>query len=251
MGELRLPKAQRLGYQYLPRGVYYVIVAPYDVGYLHPRVINRRGEIVGRKPIGFQYHEIFYFRGVKNYPAPDQVLNVDLLSGGYGEPYGVRFSGGRAELGPLPPIPENLSSLLGLFPSPPELLGGNVTSVRFFLVNEPLGKPTVSVKPLGLPDDFPPPLESEPLKRLDDLPLEFLLGTRAVGIFNPEQKISAKTRGKKPVENGCARRSHMKSARRAGSESCYGLHGDYFTRRSGKKRNAARGEREFSPADCI
>ena len=44
----------------------------------------------------------------------------------------------------------------------------------------------------------------------------------------------------------------MKSARGAGSESCYDLHTDYFTRRSGKKRNAPwKGAWEFSYADCI
>ena len=169
-----------------------MVIAPYDVRYIHLRVINRRGKVVGRKSVGFQYHEVFYFRRVENYPAADKVLNGDLLSGGHRKPYGVRFSRGRAELRPLPPVPEDLSFLPGLFSSPPEFLGSDVASVRLVLVNETLGKPTVIGKPLRLPDDFPLPLKSEPLKGFDNLPLEFLLGARAVGILDSEQEISAR-----------------------------------------------------------
>ena len=132
--------------QDLARRVGEVVVAPYDVGDLHLRVVHGGGEVVGRGVGRLHEDEVLQVGVVEGDGAPDHVLHHRLALERGLEPDGVRLPGIylsprllRVHVAVLA-TPVDRLPLFGLRPLPKllQLLGRSEVVVRRARLQEPL-----------------------------------------------------------------------------------------------------------------
>ena len=196
----------------------------------HLGVVGGHGQVVGRRAVGTEDHEILDIV-VAESPSPVDEVVPGGLPGRHAEADRVRLGALGAALHlarveSIRPKPRIAAHLVGtLLSDGAKLVWRDKVPVR-----EPAGEKRLSIRtvapdPLALEEGTLIPVETQPLEPLED-PLYHRRGRALpIGVLDPENERPARVSGEEPVEERRARPAYVEVARGRGSKTYAGRHG--------------------------
>ena len=201
MGEGRLGKVQGLIDQGLTGGIVQVVIAANDVGDAHVVVIDDDCQIVGRRSVGAQQHQIVQILVVEGHGALDQILDDGVAIGGATE---ANHEGLVVHLRTRRPVApgraQGLSVGAGLLALGLGLFARHEAAIGPALGHQILYRLPVPVGSGELEHRFGIGVEAQPVEAMQDGRYRRLGRAFAVRVLNAQKEGSAAVTGIKPVE---------------------------------------------------
>ena len=201
VGEGRARPAQRIVDQALARGVVQMIVAANDVGHSHVVVVHDDGEIIGRRAVRTQQHQIVQVVGRPVHVALDLIGHRDRRRLWPTEAHDVRQR--QVVHGRLTVAPRRFEGALfslGLVTQTTGLLGRGEVAVGVASFEQLIDHLAVAVGAAVLEHRLFVGEQFQPAQTVED-GLHRLVGrTFAVGILDPDQETPCVSLGVQPVE---------------------------------------------------
>src|SRR3972149_12140084 len=180
-----------------------MIVAPYDVCYIHGGVVYDNAEVVCRPSFGPHYDKIVKLCIIKDDPALDMVINDCLALERHLEADCRLFPRDRVFNFSAPAVIFGYALfskrlLSALF----ELIRCAVAMVSLTFLQEFFNMLLVDVHPLCLTEGSLIPVKAEPLHPLEDCLYGFVSRTGLVCVFDAQDEDAFVVTGGKPVKKG-------------------------------------------------
>src|SRR3989304_5681688 len=192
-----------------------MIVAPYDVCYIHGGVVYHNAEVVCRPSVGPHYDKIVKLCIVKDDPPLDMVINDCLALERHLEADCRLSSRDRVFNLPAPAVIFGYALFSKrLFSALFKLFGCAIAVVCLIFLKQSLDMFFVDMHPLGLTVRSLVPVKSEPLHTLDNCLYGFVSRAGLVCVFDAQDEYTFVVTGEQPVKQGCPDAAGMEGAGR-------------------------------------
>ena len=214
--------AERLEDLRLPRRVGEVVVAADDMGDAHVMVVDHDGEIVGRRAVAAQDHEVVEILVGKDHAALHAVLDHRLAVARRLEAnrrLDPRRRLGRIAMPPGAVISRRAALGASALAHGLKLFRARVAAIGIALRKQLLGNLAMAFRARELIDGLAIPVELEPAQAIENGEDRAFGGARLVGILDAQQHLAAGVLGIEPIEQRRARAADMQIARGRGRKT--------------------------------
>ncbi len=202
--------AQGLVDQRLSRGVVEVVVAADDVGDAHVVVVGDHGEIVGRRAVGAQQHQVVEVAVLEHHPPLHQIVDHRLAVQRPRETDDVGAEvGAFPRLAAAPGGTQGVAVGAGLLAGCLEFVGGHVAAVGAARGQQLVHHGLMALHAGILEGHFAVGLQPHPVETVEDGLHGGVGGARPIGVFDPQQELAAGVFRVKVVEQSRAGAAYM------------------------------------------